>query len=140
MASVRVTGINDVLNGVDKRSKLYKQAADRGVVATASEIQREAILSINKQSPGERYERKNGRYHIASRRGDAPNTDKGRLVGSIAIAHVRLSQVAFVFTDLVYGAILELIKDRPFLRPAMDKKKGELKSNIENEFKKVNRQ
>ena len=136
MPGIKVSGIDKTLKGIDKRTKLYKAAADRGVVATASEIQREAVISINRPSPGARYERRTG-YHIASRPGDAPNTDKGRLVGSIDISHIRLTQVAFVFTDLMYGAILELIKDRPFLRPAMNKKSGELKRNIEDQFRKV---
>ncbi len=135
--SAKVEGIRDLLKNMGKFERKVHEATHKGVFDTAVQVQRTAILSINKQSKGKRYERKGGKYHIASRKGEAPNTDKGRLVGSIFISHIMNSLAAYVYSDLDYAAYLELVKDRPFLRPAIRKNKKKLKANIANQIKKI---
>ncbi len=126
---VKVTGLDKVLQGFDRESVAVQKSIDEGVVATAAEVQREAINSINLQSPGRKV-RKGQRIHVVSRPGDAPNTDTGRLVGSIAISHIKGSKVAYVFTDLDYGLYLEAVKERPWLHPALIEKQDNLPANV----------
>ena len=135
--SIQVKGIQNVLKNLSKKASDINKATDRGVVATASEIQREAILSISSRpSMGESYKR-GSKTHVASKPGDAPNTDTGTLVKSIAISHIKGSKIAYVFTDLDYGAYLELVMDRPWLYPAMIAKQDELQPNIRAELAKI---
>ena len=115
------------------------EAIDRGVLATAVQVQSEAIVSISSRPTRGREYKRGKKKHIASLPGNPPNTDKGGLVAdlSMGLRHVKGSKVAYVFSTLDYGAYLELIMDRAFLRPALEAKKGRLKPNIENQAKKI---
>ena len=141
MTSVTIKGLREVISELSITAAQYIKAVDNGVVATAGEIQREAVLSIQKQSVGELgYSSvRKGKVHRISKKGNAPNTDSGRLVGSIKIVHIKGSEEAQVFTDLDYGAYLELVLDRAWLQPAMQAKAGELQPNIEAQLKKYER-
>ncbi len=129
MSSIVLTGVSDFLKYVDGRTAKAVAAVDAGVVQIAGEIQREAVLSINKQSQGQEVTR-NGRKHTVSLKGQAPNTDTGRLVGSIAIQHKKNSKEAMVFSDLDYAAYLEFVLDRPWLKPAVEMKRPLLQTAI----------
>ena len=141
MTMVKISGVKQVIENLAKRRKKINQAVDNGVLATAGQVQREAIVSISaRPSQGITYRRGN-KTHMASAPGDAPNTDTGNLVRHIAISHVKGSKVAYVYDDTEdgYGAILELLKDRPWLRPALEAKKDRLEPNIRQQIAKVNK-
>ena len=129
MSGIVIKGIADFISYVDGRSAKAIAAVDAGVVQIAGEIQREAVLSINKQSQGKEVKR-GKRRHTVSKEGEAPNTDTGRLVGSIAIRHKKGTKEAMVFSDLDYAAYLEFALDRPWLEPAVNLKKPFLQTAI----------
>lgn len=128
--SVIVTGLADVIKAIDAQAKKYNKGIDDAVVATANTIRREAIIAINKQTRGDKTVKRGKRKHYVSPEGVAPNTDKGGLVRSIDVAHVRGSKEAIVFSDLDYAAYLEFVLNRPWLEPASAGKEEVLKQNI----------
>lgn len=85
-----------------------------------------AVKAIQKVSVGERQTRYRPRRNVVvSRPGDAPNTDTGRLISSVAFDLSRARMIGRVGTNVKYGLFLELgtfdIKARPWLRPAFRK-------------------
>ncbi len=124
---VVVTGFVDVLKEINRVTKAYNEGVDDAVVATAVNIQRDAILGINKQNRGDK---KTSKGHYPSPEGGYPNTDTGRLVGSIQVDHVKGSQEAIVYSDLDYAAYLEFLMNRPWLSTASMDKDKVLKENI----------
>lgn len=111
-------------------------AIDNAVRTTAFKVLDNAVRSIQTESFGEAYKR-GKKTHIASKEGDAPNTDTGRLVGSIQVQHNRGDKVAFVGTNLDYGYYLEVDKNRPWLQPALDIEQPKLSERITEEVKKA---
>ena len=98
------------------------KAVDDAVKETAFNIQNHAIHSIATQTTGGKvYPRGKNRVHIASKPGEAPNADTGQLMGQIDLVHMKGTKVAYVGTNLDYGASLEIAKNRPWLKPAADK-------------------
>jgi len=108
-----------------------EKAIDQTVRLTALKVQRSAVSSIREHSVGRVYARKGGVIHIASKPGDAPNTDKGRLVGDINMVHDKGTMEALVGTDVEYGAYLELLMNRPWLQPALNKNIDDYAKNLE---------
>ena len=111
-----VDGLNDILKKLESFEVDTNKAVDETVRLTALRVQRDAVSAIRGPSSGRQYGN-----HVASKPGDAPNTDTGRLIGSIRMEHEKGSESARVGTDLDYGALLELEKDRPWLNPALEK-------------------
>lgn len=78
--------------------------------------------------------------HYASRPGNPPNTDTGRLVGSIEFDYDQDTNSAQVGTNLDYGAWLEFgtstIAARPWLKPAFDKHKKEILNSFKAALRK----
>lgn len=128
--SVVVTGLADVIKAIDKQAKNYNKGIDNAVVATANNIRRDAVIAINKQTRGDKTVKRGKRKHYVSPEGVAPNTDKGGLVRSIDVNHIRGSKEAIVFSDLDYAAYLEFVLNRPWLEPASIGKDEVLKKNI----------
>ena len=114
-----------------------EKALDDTVRVTAMRVLTSATESIRNPSVGtfvKRYNKGQKPYfHVASKEGDAPNTDTGRLIGSIKMNFVKGSQSAEVGTNLDYGAFLETEMDRPWLLPALNKHIG----NFQKQLKKV---
>jgi len=106
--------------------KVYAAAVEELKIG-ALEIQGTAKKSIQKHSAGKRYGN-----HTASKPGDAPNTDTGRLVQSIQTDMQGL--VASVGTNLTYGKYLEYgtknIEPRPWLQPALDANENRIEANF----------
>lgn len=129
----------------------FPNAINKAVVKTASEVRNNALKSIRReQSMGRVYThhftamlpsgaliegKKRSKPHTASAPGDAPNTDTGRLVVSIATENPRKG-LSYVGTSVEYGKYLEFgtrrVAARPWLRPAMDKAAPELPNAITN--------
>jgi len=118
-------GLSDILRKLKSFEVDAVKAIDDTVRLTALRVQSDSVSAIRKPSQGMRYGN-----HVASAPGDAPNTDTGGLIGSIRVEHETGSQVAYVGTDIDYGAILELEKDRPWLNPALKKNIADFDKNL----------
>lgn len=143
--SVIIKGMADLQGVLNSFAFDLDKAVDDAVRVTAIKVQQSAITAIRDPSIGtyvtryadtkdDQYTIKGSRLHIASKPGDAPNTDTGRLIGSILVDHNKGDKVAFVGTNLEYGFFLETVHDRPWLEPAKDK---EIKSFSDNVTKAI---
>ena len=139
---------NVIIKGAQELETAFKKfvfdmdkAIDDGVRVTAFKVMNTATQNIRTPSNSGRFVGK--RQHEVSKEGDAPNTDTGRLIGSIVVDHVKGSQVAHVGTNLDYGAILETERNRPWLEPAKDAEIKFFKNNIaaamDGQIKKVDK-
>ena len=132
--SVLITGQADL----DMALKMFlvntEKAIDDAVRITAVKVQKSAIKSIREPSMGTyvtRYTASGRPYdHVAAKEGETPNTDTGRLIGSIALDHHRGKQVAYVGTNVDYGFFLETVMNRPWLQPAKDREIVFFKDNV----------
>lgn len=123
-----VTGDKELLRKLNKLSVDLQEATAEAVYGTAQAIRGTAIKSIQRLSAGSVVSRagQGGKQyqHTASRPGDAPNTDTGRLVSSIQVQPLSPNQTMFVGTSLKYGKHLEFgtgsMEARPWLMPAVD--------------------
>lgn len=128
-----------------KGAKLLQQALDQfdidiekalveAVSDTTMAVHKAAVKSIRTQSVGKtvtKYPKGQKPYkHVVSKAGDAPNTDTGRLIGSIT--PLPLGKVGFVYTDLKYGLYLETVHNRPFLEPALNQEIPQFKVKMAN--------
>jgi HK97 gp10 family phage protein len=135
--SVKVTGMKDFKRAMSKLGDGFDDAVDQGVFITAEEVRSFAIKSIQEQSSGQQVKRSRqggGSYtHTAAAIGQAPNTDTGKLVASIASEKVGDSTY-HVGSNLDYAEFLEFgttkMGARPWLHPAMITKQDNLISNI----------
>ena len=127
-----------------------RQAAMRGVVMGTEEVRNEMVsLIMNGQKTGRLYYRrglsklsKSGKSfsggHRASAPGEAPASDKGRLVGSITTGYDPANLVGTVTARTGYAAYLEYgtkkMAPRPYARPAVASTKGEIEAGIRAEI------
>ena len=107
-----------------------EKAIDDAVRITAHRVMVGAMKNIREPSMGTIMVRPNGSVHIVSKPGTSPNTDTGRLIGSVQVAHQRGSMIAYVGTDVDYGAYLELLLNRKWLQPALDDNIGSYKKTL----------
>lgn len=107
----------------------------QGLTKAAMLVDGTAKKSIQKPSKGKRYGK-----HVASKPGEAPNTDTGALVQSIAFKVHKVSLSAEVGTALAHGAHMEFgtrhVAARPWLKPAMDSNRSKIKKLLTLKFKK----
>tara|TARA_R110000796_G_scaffold148262_3_gene265112 strand:- start:2174 stop:2590 length:417 start_codon:yes stop_codon:yes gene_type:complete len=127
---VQVSGLNELVKEINRKSKAFENAVDNAVVVTANAIRREAVLSINKQTRGDKTVKRGKKKHYISPEGGPPNSDTGTLVRSINVNHIKGSQEAIVFSSLDYAAYLEFVLNRPWLSTASEGKDKLLKENI----------
>lgn len=141
MTAVEVTGVKELEKSLKLLSGNIDDAIDDTVLITAFRVQAKASLLMREPSQGRAYRKSATVTHIASKEGDAPNVDEGRLIGSISVEHEKGSKVALVGTGLDYGAILELEMNRPWLEPAknseVQKFDSTLKKVIASQLKKA---
>jgi HK97 gp10 family phage protein len=135
--TVTVTGDKELNRKLNKLGIKMGKAIDDGVFITAQGVRTDAIKSIQNKSPGKVVQRSRqggGTYsHVASNEGQAPNTDTGKLVASIALD--KQSDANYlVGSNLQYAAWLEFGTSktgaRPWLEPAMRKNINDLIKNI----------
>ena len=120
--AVKVRGKEQLFKAMNKFAFDIDSAMDEAVKMTAFEVQATATKDIAQQTPsGNKVKRGKTGYHEISPEGAAPNTDTGRLMGSIQVSHEKGAQLALVGTNLDYGAILETERNRPWLEPAKQK-------------------
>ena len=135
--TVTVSGDKDLNRKLNKLGLRMGKAIDAGVFITAQDVRTDAIKSIQSQSTGRPVQRSRqggGTYtHTASNEGQAPNTDTGKLVASIAVEKETDANY-LVGSNLDYAAFLEFGTSktgaRPWLEPAMRKNISELNKNI----------
>ena len=91
-------------------------------------IHENTLRGLASRSAGQKQTRYNPKREvIASKPGDAPNTDQGTLIKSIRLEVDPSRGKAAVGTNLPYAKALEYgstkrkIEPRPFMRPALDK-------------------
>lgn len=105
-----------------KSEDLFVDSLERMAIA----IHSEAIKNIAKVSRGKKVTRyKPKRDHVVSKPKGPPNTDRGRLVGSIRWQIDRVAGILQVGSPLKYALYLELgtkrMTERPWLEPAKKK-------------------
>lgn len=143
--AVEITGMNELLNNLKGFVYDVDQAVSESVKVTAFKVQKNAISLIKEPSVGTyvtRYTAQGEPYsHVASKSGDAPNTDTGRLVGDINVDFSKGDLFAYVFTNVPYGFFLETVMNRPFLQPALIEGKKDfsqvLKRSLEKQIEKA---
>lgn len=110
------------------------KAVDDAVRITAAKVQRTAIKTIRNPSMGTyvtRYTAGGKPYsHVAAKEGESPNTDTGRLIGSISMDHLTGKKVAYVGTNVDYGFFLETVQNRPWLQPSLNQEIAGFKINM----------
>ena len=137
--SVTVTGVNELKRKLKSLGSSMEDAVFGGVILTANDIRTDAVKSIQKQSPGNQVQRSRqggGTYtHTAAAKGNAPNTDTGKLVTSIAVEPNRSGVFALVGSNLDYAGFLEFgtskMDARPWLEPALRNNADNLQRNID---------
>lgn len=131
--SIKVEGEAEFKRNMDRLAKNFGREIAEAAVAGGQMVRTTAIKSIQSQSPGRtvvRYtEGGNPVQHIASNPGEPPNTDTGRLVGSIQV-DVEAKDV-FVGSTLEYAGALEfgtsIMQPRPWLNPALEKNRNKIR-------------
>lgn len=130
---IEIEGLEELQKDLDILGDRYGKAATKAAVETGFLIRTDAIKSIQDQTFGTHVTRYRAggqqREHIASKPGDAPNTDTGRLVASIQV-EIRRDLIT-VGTSLDYGSFLEYGGKteqsgapqyaHPWLNPAVEK-------------------
>ena len=135
-----ITGDRELLRTLDKFSLDIDKMIDGGVKAAAVTMRGDVVKSIQDQGVGSyvtRYTEAGKPYlHVASKAGDAPNTDTGRLASSIKFRHEKDTQTAYVETDIEYAPHLEFgtskMAARPFLQPAAERAPEYIESGIKS--------
>lgn len=134
----KITGDDELIRKMQSLGADMEKALERGVKQTANQVRNTAIRSIQNESFGiyvTRYGQGGAPYdHVASRPGNAPNTDTGALVNSIAVENVKGKPISFVGSGLDYAGYLEFgtkkMGARPWLQPALDANLSKLERNI----------
>jgi len=129
----KITGLENLKKKLDKISKKAKEDVQKAVITGALIVEGEAKKSIQQSSgTGRTYGN-----HTASSPGNAPRTDTGRLVSSIATEPGDLE--AKVGTGLDYGKYLEfgtsVMAARPWLFPALERNKKKINKLIADAVK-----
>lgn len=135
--TVKITGLKELNAKLRRLGDGMEDAIDKGVFVTAQDVRSDAIRSIQEVSPGRpvtRYKQGGAPYtHTAAGAGQAPNTDTGTLVKSIAVEKVG-EATYHVGSNLDYAEWLEMgtsqMSPRPWLYPALDFNKGNLIKNV----------
>ncbi len=132
MAAVKVEGEKLLQRAFNTFALNLDKAIDDAVRITAVKVNQAAINSIKIPSTSGVFVKSSvsDALHEVSEDGEAPNTDSGRLIQSITFTHQRGSKVAFVGTDLDYGAILETEMNRPWLEPAKESETANFAANM----------
>ena len=133
---VEVQGIAELERNMAILANKYGEARAKGAFMGGEIVRTSAIDSIHTVSPGNAVTRTRlggATYdHTASKEGEAPNTDTGRLVSSI---HVEATEnYVFVGSTLEYAGHLEFgtrsMGARPWLFPALEGNKKNIEKII----------
>lgn len=132
---MKIEGLDDLNKSLARVSSKFESGATALVNRTAQNIRNTAVRSIQKQSPsGVTYEKYNPRRsHVASAPGQPPNTDTGRLAGSIR-AVMSGTPTAYVDALADYAVHLEFgtrnMAARPFMTPAVEAERDKYRKGV----------
>ena len=144
--TVRVEGVDQVLKNLEALKGHYGKAIADALVASGNDVRNTAIRAIQDQSVGNVVTRTRASgttyQHIASAPGDAPNTDTGRLVGSV---QVEIEEAAvLVGSTLEYAGMLEFgtarMQPRPWLNPSMEANRRKIEQRFAKAVNQVSEQ
>jgi len=130
LAKIIIKGEKELEVSLKKFVFNMDDAIDDAVRITAFKVLNTATQDIREPSNSGNFVTKGTVTHEVSKEGDAPNTDTGRLIGSIIVDHHKGDQVAFVGTNLDYGLFLETTLNRPWLEPAKVKETAFFANNM----------
>lgn len=116
-----------------------RNAANRGVTRSTEAVRSEALsLIANSPADGRAYQRR-GVTHIASSPGNPFRSDTGNATRLISTRYNRARLMGVVNSGAAYALELEFgtakMEARPYLRPALANKRGEIVSNIVEELR-----
>lgn len=142
-SNFKITGDDELIRTMQSLGADMDKALQRGITKTANQVRNTAIRSIQNQTVGTyvtRYSQGGKAYqHVAARDGDAPNSDTGAMINSIAVENVKGKPISFVGSGLDYPKYLELgtknMGAKPWLMPALNTNIGNLEQNIINSAK-----
>jgi len=143
MINLKVTGSQDIIRRLRKVTKNVDEIAAESVFLTANLVKNTAVKSIQSISMGERVRRpRQGGgtlSHVASRPGDAPNTDNGDLIKSISVQPLQPKKTMTVGVNAKYAIPLEFgtknMEARPYMQPSMEENKDALDRFLANKLK-----
>lgn len=143
--TMKIEGIDQLNRTLLALSPAYERAATLAVNRTAQNIRNDAVRSIQRSSAaGVTYQKYNPRRtHTASAPGSPPNTDTGRLAGSITVLESGGPSAA-VEAQTEYAAYLEFgtrnadgsqkMAARPFMTPAVEAQRQKYQTAIADAF------
>lgn len=132
---MKIEGLEDLNRNLARVSSRFESEATALVNRTAQNIRNTAVRSIQKPSGiGTYYKKYNpDRMHIASAPGHPPNTDTGRLSGSIR-AVMSGTPTAYVDALADYAVHLEFgtrnMAARPFMTPAVEAERDKYRKGV----------
>lgn len=128
ISKVVIIGVNTVQEQLKKAALEERKALKKALVLSANLIKNDAVKSIREVSNSGKKVKRGKKWHTVSEEKDAPNTDTGRLIGSINTKVYDNS--AEVKADVKYAAMLEQgtkkMGKRPFLEPALEKNRKKI--------------
>lgn len=141
-----VQGLAQLRANVDKLSAQIGPHLTKAAIKGARLVQTRVIMSIKAQSQGEEVERHHAGQapysHIASKPGDAPNTDTGELIRGVQVEVT--ADAVFVGVEasqdkkalaLEFGREDGSMAARPFLFPAFEASKPEIVALLKQAIK-----
>lgn len=118
-----------------------ERALRGAVMETALAVEATAKVEIQTGAKSGRVYKRGSKSHIASAPGQAPATDTGNLVNSIATAEGTTGISAVVAVNAEYAEVLEFggihMKARPFLAPAVRSERQSFKKRCEKALEKA---
>ena len=133
--SLKIEGLDELNATLAKLPMEFEREAAKLVNSTANGIRNNAIRMIQRPSAGGvTYEKYNPRRtHTASAAGEPPNTDTGRLIGSIRVQQAGRA-TAEVIAGVDYARYLEFgtrhMAARPFMTPAVEQERSKFERGL----------
>ena len=134
MTTITLDGGPELKAALLAASQDMVEAAERAVTATGLELRGNVVKRIQRGPKTGRIYTRGSVTHKASRAGEAPASDTGRLAGSVTFEQVGPITVT-VGSALAYAAYLEYgtrhIAPRPAWRPAVDDIEPKFRKRLE---------
>lgn len=138
MSGIKVEGVDALVRKLQKLGGMSPEIMGKSLLAGALVLEGAVKRSFQGAKHGRVYSR-GQKSHTASAPGETPAIDYGALLNSISSAQE--GSDAIVFTNQEHGPMLEFgtskMAARPFMRPAADEHKDEVKTAIEATAKRL---
>ena len=147
MAGIRadIIGLAKLKRSLRKINTANRSGVERAIAISAVQVQGDAQRSIQQGSRSGVIVTIGGKRHQRSAPGEPPKTDTGRLVSSIFVEFSNGGLSVDVGSDVAYAGHLEFgTKDekmgaRPWLLPAFERNKDNIKDRVRKAIKAANR-